>query len=303
MNTHATSTTNAIEIRGLVKQYPGFTLGPVDLTVPRGAIYGLIGPNGAGKSTAIDMIFGLGRNDAGTIRVLGLDHRSDEVALKQQAAYVGPDLNFQLWKRVNLAIRFVRGFYPGWDDAYCAELMRVFQLSPNDRIATLSFGARTKLSLLLALSRRPDILILDEPTTGLDAVSKQQVFAELLKAVEEGERSVLISSHGLSDLERFADHIGLIQEGKLLLEGRTDEIVDRFRFAEFFTTNGVTLPSPAPNGLTILKRDEHRWQALLDQNSGVRQWLETHGAQNLTLTRLTLEDLFVALVKEKGTPQ
>jgi ABC-2 type transport system ATP-binding protein len=291
--------TNAIEIRGLVKRYPAFTLGPVDLTVPLGAIYGLIGPNGAGKTTAIDMIFGMGRNDAGTIRVLGFDHRGEEVALKQHAAYVSPDLNFQIWGRVGKAIRFVRGFYPGWDDAYCAELMQTFHLEAQDRIVTLSFGAKTKLSLLLALSRRPDLLILDEPTTGLDAVSKQQVFSELLKAVASGERTVLISSHGLTDIERFADHIGLIKHGSLLLEGRTDEIVDRFRVAEFFTRNGATLPAPTPAGLTILKWEENRWQALLDQNSGAQAWLETQGAQNLTLTRLTLEDLFVALVKEK----
>ncbi len=173
--------TNAIEIRGLVKRYHNFQLGPLDLTVPRGAIYGLIGPNGAGKTTAIDVIFGMGRNDAGQIRVLGLDHRTDEVALKQRAGYVSPDLNFQAWSKVGRAVRFVRGFYPGWDDAYCHELMKAFHLSDRDRIATLSFGARTKLSLLLALARRPEILILDEPTTGLDVISKQQVFTELLK--------------------------------------------------------------------------------------------------------------------------
>ena len=289
--------TNAIEIRNLVKNYPAFTLGPVDLTVPRGAIYGLIGPNGAGKTTAIDMIFGMGRNDAGTIRVLGLDHRADEVALKQRAAYVSPDLNFQVWGKVGKAIRFVRGFYPKWDDAYCAELMRAFHLDAGEKIATLSFGAKTKLSLLLALSRRPEILILDEPTTGLDAISKQQVFAELLKAVESGERTVLISSHGLSDLERFADHIGMIKDGKLLLEGRTDEIVDRFRLAEFFSTNGTTFPNRA--GLVILKRTENRWHALLDQNSDAQSWLQSHGANDLSLTRVTLEDLFVALAKEE----
>jgi ABC-2 type transport system ATP-binding protein len=289
--------TNAIEIRNLVKNYPSFTLGPVDLTVPRGAIYGLIGPNGAGKTTAIDMIFGMGRNDAGTIRVLGLDHRADEVALKQRAAYVSPDLNFQVWGKVGKAIRFVRGFYPKWDDAYCTELMRAFNLDAADKIATLSFGAKTKLSLLLALSRRPEILILDEPTTGLDAVSKQQVFAELLKAVESGERTVLISSHGLSDLERFADHIAMIKDGKLLLEGRTDEIVDRFRLAEFFSTNGTTFPNRA--GLVILKRTENRWHALLDQNSDAQSWLQSHGATDLSLTRVTLEDLFVALAREE----
>jgi ABC-2 type transport system ATP-binding protein len=289
--------TNAIEIRGLVKNYPAFTLGPLDLTVPRGAIYGLIGPNGAGKTTAIDLIFGMGRNDAGTIRVLDLDHRADEVALKRRAAYVSPDLNFQVWGKVGRAVRFVRGFYPVWDDAYCADLMKAFHLSDTDKIATLSFGAKTKLSLLLALARRPEILILDEPTTGLDAVSKQQVFAELLKAVENGERTVLISSHGLSDIERFADHVGMIKNGKLLLEGRTDEIVDRYRLAEFFTSNGAQFQNR--DGLIILKRNENRWHALLDQKSGAHDWLQTRGAEQISLTRVTLEDLFVALAKDE----
>ena len=289
--------TNAIEIRGLVKKYPAFQLGPLDLTVPRGAIYGLIGPNGAGKTTAIDMIFGMGRDDAGTITVLGYDHVRDEVALKRSAAYVSPDLNFQVWGKVGKAIRFVRGFYPDWDDAYCTQLMQAFHLGDGDKIATLSFGAKTKLSLLLALSRRPEVLILDEPTTGLDAVSKQQVFGELLKAVENGERTVLISSHGLSDIERFADHIGMIKDGKLLLEGRTDEIVDRFRFAEFFTENGTAFSNR--DGLIILKRDERRWHVLIDRQRGVQDWLQAHGAKEISLTRVTLEDLFVALAKEE----
>ena len=289
--------TNAIEIRGLVKHYPKFQLGPLDLTVPRGAIYGLIGPNGAGKTTAIDLIFGMGRNDEGQIRVLGLDHQTDEVEVKRLAAYVSPELNFQVWGKIGKAIRFVRGFYPGWDDAYCTELMKAFQLSDSDRIATLSFGAKTKLSLLLALARRPELLVLDEPTTGLDAVSRQQVFAELLKAVEDGERAVLISSHGLSDLERFTDHIGMIKNGKLLLEGRTDEVVDRYRIAEFFTTGESALPSH--EGITILKSKENRRRALLDLKSDAQVWLQAQGAQLLSLTRMTLEDLFVALVKEE----
>ncbi len=288
---------NAIEIRGLIKKYAGFQLGPLDITVPRGAIYGLIGPNGAGKTTAMNMIFGLGRNDAGAIRVLALDHRADEVMLKQIASYVSPDLNFQVWGNVGRAIRFVRGFYPNWDDAYCTQLMQIFQLNDKDKIAALSFGAKTKLGLLLGLSRRPEVLILDEPTTGLDAVSKQQVFGELLKTVEDGERTVLISSHNLADIERFADHLGMIKNGKLLLEGRTDEIVERFRLAEFFTENGTAFPTY--EGLTILKRDQNRWRALIDQQTGVQNWLQTRGAKDVSLTRLTLEDLFIALAKEE----
>jgi ABC-2 type transport system ATP-binding protein len=289
--------TNAIEIRGLVKKYPRFQLGPLDLTVPRGAIYGLIGPNGAGKTTALDLIFGMGRNEAGQIRVLGCDHRTDEVPLKRRAAYVGPDLNFQVWGKVGRAIRFVRGFYPGWDDAYCGRLMKAFHLADADRVATLSFGARTKLSLLLALARRPEVLILDEPMTGLDVISKQQVFGELLSAIGDGERTVLISSHGLSDIERFADHIGMLRAGKLVLEGRTDEILDRYRFAEYFTSNGATFPSA--EGLIILNQDENRWRALLDQKRVGQEWLEANGATEVSLTRLTLEELFVALFKDQ----
>src|SRR5439155_16663331 len=117
-----------------------------------------------------------------------------------------------------------------------------------------------------------------------------------LKAVEDGERTVLISSHGLSDIERFADHVGMIKDGKLLLEGRTDEMVDRFRLAEFFSVNGTEFQNR--DGLIILKRNENRWHALLDQKSGVQDWLPANGAKEMSLTRVTLEDLFVALVKE-----
>lgn len=288
---------NAIEIRDLTKKYSAFQLGPLDLTVPAGAIYGLIGPNGAGKTTIIDLVFGMGRNDGGEIHVLGLDHRQRDVDVKRAAAYVSPDLNFQVWGKVGRAVRFVRGFYPEWDNDYCARLMKEFRLSDADKIATLSFGARTNLSLLLALSRRPKVLILDEPTTGLDAVSKQQVFSELLKAVEDGDRTVLISSHGLGDIERLTDHIGLIKNGRLLLEGRTDEVVDRFRMADFFTENGASFLTR--DGLTIIRREANRWHALIDQRQNLTEWLQAHGARQVTLTPVTLEDLFVALVKDE----
>ncbi len=288
---------NAIEIRGLVKTYFPFRLGALDLTVPRGAIYGLIGPNGAGKTTILDLIYGMGRNEEGEIRVLGFDHQRDAVALKRRTSYVSPELNFDVWGSVGRAIRFVRGFYPTWDDAYCKDLMKSFDLDAGARIAWLSFGARTKLSVLLALAHRPELLLLDEPTTGLDAVSKQQLFAELLRIVEDGERTVLISSHNLTDIERFADHVGMIRHGQLLLEGRMDEVVDRFRLAEFFTENNAEFANR--DGFIVVKRNENRWQAVLDQERGVADWLQKSGAQNLSLTRMTLEDLFVALAREK----
>ena len=215
---------NAIEIRGLEKHFSRFNLGPLDLAVPQGAVYGLIGPNGAGKTTTLDLILGLGREDAGSIKVLGLDHRRDEVAMKQQVGYASPEVLFNAWGRVHKLVRFVRGFYPSWDHAYCGRLLDSLHIGMDERIAALSFGSRVKLGLILALAWHPKILILDEPTAGLDAVSKQQIFSELLRAVQDEERTVLISSHSLSDLERFADHIGMIKNGKLLLEGPTSEV-------------------------------------------------------------------------------
>ena len=128
---------NAIEIRGLEKSFSKFKLGPVDLTVPSGAIYGFVGPNGAGKTTTIDLIFGMGAKDAGSITVLGLNHIADEVAMKRQVGYVSPDLTYLAWRRVGRAIQFVRGFYPSWDEKYCEHLLESFhlQLGRKDRDA------------------------------------------------------------------------------------------------------------------------------------------------------------------------
>ena len=191
-----------------------------------------MGPNGSGKTTTIDLIFGMGAKDAGSIRVLGLDPERDEVAMKRQVAYVGPDLVFAPWRRIQGLIQFVRGFYPTWDGAYCERLMASLGLAAGDRIETLSFGARIKLALLLALAWRPKVLILDEPTVGLDAISKQAIFSELLAAVQDEDRTVLISSHALTDVERFADHLGMIKNGRLLVEGATDDVIGRFRMVD-----------------------------------------------------------------------
>jgi ABC-2 type transport system ATP-binding protein len=284
---------HAIEIRGLEKAFPAFQLGPLDLTVPSGAIYGFVGPNGSGKTTTIDLIFGMGAKDAGSITVLGLDHRRDEVAMKRQVAYVGPDLLFQPWGHVYKVIQFVRGFYPTWDHAYCERLMRTLDIGSDDRIATLSFGTRIKLALLLALSWRPKLLILDEPTVGLDAISKQAIFAELLAIVQDEERSVLISSHGLTDVERFADHLGMIRNGRLLFEGTTADVVGRFRMVDVVAPASRVLDDEA--GIFVQRRDGDRFRVLLDLQGASIDRLKSLGATIVGDAPVTLEELFIAL--------
>ena len=269
-----------LEIRGLEKSFPQFKLGPLDLNVPKGAIYGLIGPNGAGKTTTIDLILGMGREDAGTIRVFGLDHRAQEVEVKRRIGYVSPDLNYDAWKWVSRLIHFIRKFYSDWDDTYCRELMEKLSVGWDDRISTLSFGMRIRLALIVALSHRPALLLLDEPIIGLDAVSKRDIFAELLAAVQDENRTVLIASNTLSDIERFADHVGMIKNGRLLLEGPTAEIVDRYRMVDCLFADGSALPKM--QGFFVQERSEGRLRALVDTTGGAMRWLQDKGAMNIS---------------------
>ncbi len=284
---------NALEIRGLKKSFSSFTLGPLDLTVPMGAIYGFVGPNGAGKTTTIDLIFGLGMEDAGSITVLGLDHRRDEKAMKLRTGYVGPELNHSVWGRVSRLISFVKGFYPTWDDAYCSRLLADFGIDPSARVATLSFGNKIKLSLVLALSWRPTLLVLDEPTVGLDAISKRQVFAELLAAVRGEDRAVFISSHAITDLERFADHVGMIKAGKLLFEGPVVDIVERYRLVDVSAEQATRVSDEA--GVVVQEKDGARWRLLLDRELMPVERLSQLGITPLADSSLSLEELFVAL--------
>jgi ABC-2 type transport system ATP-binding protein len=230
--------------------------------------------------------------------VLGLDNRRDEVAMKRQVAYASPETSYRGWNKVSKLIRFVRGFYPSWDGEYCRQLLQKLKIKPDDSVTTLSLGTRIKLGLVLALSWHPKVLILDEPTAGLDAVSKKQIFSELLEAMKDEERTVLISSHGLNDLERFADNIGMIKNGKLLIEGATSDFMERFQLVDFVMKNGEEFEPPA--GFFPQKREGERWQALVDMRKNSAESLEARGATKVSATPVTLEDVFVALAGEES---
>lgn len=285
----------AIELQGVQKIFNRFVLGPLDLRVPKGSIFGLVGPNAAGKTTTIDLLLGIGKEDRGEIRVLGLDRWKDEVALKRRIGYVSPDISYQAWGKVKRVLAFVSKLYPDWDHGYCAQLMETFGLNGNDKISHMSFGSKIKLALLIALSHKPELLLLDEPTMGIDAVTKQQVFSELLNAVQSEERTVLISSHGLSDIERFADRLGFIINGKLTLEGDTADLIGRYRMVDFIHGNGA-VPT-ADQGVYVVHQDGERWRALIDTKERGEAWLSRHSVRETASNPVTLEELFVALAK------
>ncbi len=274
-------------------------LGPLNLEVPRGSVTALIGPNGAGKTTTLDLTLGLGAPDGGHIEVVGLAMPAEEVAIKQRVAYVNPDLNYQPWGRVGRALNFLRKFYPDWNDTRCEQLLADFGLERSQKIGTLSFGARIKLALVAAFSRDAELLLLDEPTTGLDVNAKRTLFGLILDFVKRKDRAVVISSHQLADLERVADHVAIIDKGRLVLFEHMDRLVSRFvqvdaRLATMDVATGGALPRL--EGVKALGRDGERLRLLLDLDITGRDQLAAHGFEILSETPLTLEEIFLGLV-------
>jgi ABC-2 type transport system ATP-binding protein len=285
----------AIEFHSVQKSFGlNFSLGPLSLIVPRGSIFGLIGPNGAGKSTALNMLMGLGEPTLGNIRVLDRDIPVDEVDIKRRTAFVSPEMDYRAWGTVGRAIDFVRGFYPDWNAGRCEELQFAFGVHGGSRVEALSFGSRMKLALILALSRDAEILVLDEPTLGLDAVGRRQLFAELLRFMSTEGRTILISSHQLTDLERFADHIAIINKGRLLSTGRMDRLLERYRYfdARIRRDSEVRV-----DGVQLLDQSGDRVKILLDQDSAPPDALDQMGAEVIAEVALSLEELFLILIK------
>jgi len=286
--------TQALALKDVTRRLGNFTLGPLNLEVPRGSVTALIGPNGAGKTTTLDLALGLGAPDGGSIDVVGLSMPTDEVAIKRKVAYVNPDLNYQPWGRVGRALNFLRKFYPDWNDAACERLLVDFGLERGQKIAALSFGARIKLSLVAAFSRDAELLLLDEPTTGLDVNAKLKLFGHILDFVKREDRAVVISSHQLSDLERVADQVAIIDKGRLVIFERMDRLMSRFVQIDARLTTGGAMP--ALDGVRTLARDADRMRLLLDLDSAGREQLAAHGLETLSETPLTLEEIFLGLV-------
>jgi ABC-2 type transport system ATP-binding protein len=285
----------AIEFQGVQKSFGlAFSLGPLTLSVPRGSIYALIGPNGAGKSTALNMLMGMGEPGLGNIRVLDRDVRLDEVEIKRRTAYVSPDMDYRAWITVGRTIDFIRGFYPDWNAARCEELQFAFGVHRDTRVDALSFGARMKLALVLALSRDAELLVLDEPTLGLDAIARRQLFAELLKFMAADGRTILISSHQLTDLERFADHAAIVNQGRLLTSGRMDKLIERYRQYDARLLGDTPLGLP---GVSVVDRQGDRVRLLVDDELAAARALDMPQIEVLAQVPLTLEDLFLALIK------
>lgn len=192
-------------------------LDSVSLSVPRGAVYGLVGANGAGKTTLIRHILGLLRAESGSVRVFGSDPVCDPVGVLSRIGYLSEENDLPAWMRIDDLIRYSCAFYRGWDDAYAQELLQAFALDRNAKIKHLSKGQKARAGLLVALAYRPELLVLDEPSSGLDPIVRRDILGAVIRTIAHEGRTVLFSSHLLDEVEQVADHVTMISHGRIVL--------------------------------------------------------------------------------------
>lgn len=214
-----------IHISGLTRHFgTRKALDAVSLSLPRGAVYGLVGANGAGKTTLIRHILGLLRAESGSVRVFDRDPVADPVGVLSRIGYLSEENDLPGWMRVDELLRYSRSFYPAWDDAYAEQLRQSFELNPSAKVKTLSKGQKARAGLLVALAYRPELLVLDEPSSGLDPIVRKDILGAVIRTIADEGRTVLFSSHLLEEVEQVADHVTMIGEGKIALSGPLEEI-------------------------------------------------------------------------------
>ncbi len=287
--------TAAAALRGVARTFKHFRLDNIDLEIEQGTVNGLIGPNGAGKSTIMRIMMGLLTPDTGTVSVLGQPISSREAGAKRDIGFFSDDMRLYKSETVAFHLQFVRSLFPGWDEAYAQQLLSRFGLIAGQKVRGLSHGQRVKCLLLLILARRPKLLILDEPTNGLDPVARQEVLSELMQIVSDETRTILYSSHNTQDVEQISDTITFIDRGRVIARNNRDEFLERWRRIRVQAPANWQAPAIAGlrpestfGNLRVLTLD--RYQA------GVEDRLQLSGATLESSETMSLEEIFVAAV-------
>ncbi|MBL8819141.1 MAG: ABC transporter ATP-binding protein [Planctomyces sp.] len=288
---------NIIEVQKLSRRFDGkFALNELSISIPRGGVFGLIGGNGAGKTTLIRHLLGLLRPESGTVRVFGMDPIRSTREVLGRVGYLSEDRDLPDWMRISELMSYTQAFYPAWDPIFAEQLRNDFDLNPKARVRTLSRGQRARAGLLIALAHRPDLLLLDEPSSGLDPVVRRDILGSIIRTVADEGRTVLFSSHLLDEVERVADQVAIIHHGRILLTGAMDEIRERHRRVTLRFRNEVSRP-PELIGTIGFEGSGHEWTYLCSgEQSQLRYAAEALGAVIVEDSALTLDEIFVSRV-------
>jgi ABC-2 type transport system ATP-binding protein len=289
---------NAIEFKQVCKNYPDFFLDNLNLQLPQGQIMGLVGANGAGKSTTLRLLMGLIQADSGVVEVLGHKLPQGQVIAKQNIGYASEDIRLYKSETLHWHMNFIKSIYPGWDDAYAKDLAKKFDLKIEQKMKGFSHGQRVKACLLLILARRPQLVILDEPTTGLDPVARHEVLSELAEILRDENRSVLYSSHNTQDIEQLSDTITFLHKGKLLDSQDKETYLDRWR--RILCTGNIDSLQLPIDGITDIKKSGSLCEVTTNQFSdAIVTMLSQQGLSISSIERMSLEQIFLANVFSK----
>ena len=287
----------AIRMQGVCKDYPYFALQQVNLELPKGQVMGLIGPNGAGKSTSIRIMMGLVHQDSGDVEVLGNPMPAAQIATKWDTGFASDDMRLYGAMTLEWHLNLMRRIYPTWDEPYAQQLLKRFGLRAEQRIKGISHGQRVKASLLLVLARRPKLLILDEPTTGLDPVARHEILREITSIMTDENRSVLFSSHNTLDIERICDRITFIDRGRIIDSLDKETYMDRWRRLRLEILSGASVPA-LPGVLGIRQTGRIAIVTVNAFQPELPGAYESRGARVQAVETMTLEEIFVANVEK-----
>jgi ABC-2 type transport system ATP-binding protein len=298
MNDSFPAASNAIiEVQRLTRQFDGKqALNEISLVVPRGGVFGLIGGNGAGKTTLIRHLLGMLKAQSGSVRVFGLDPVENPVGVLGRIGYLSEDRDLPNWMRLYELMRYTQAFYPGWDQEYADELIQAFDLDRKARIKSLSRGQRARAGLLIALAHRPDLLVLDEPSSGLDPVIRRDILGSIIRTIADDGRTVFFSSHLLDEVERVADRVAIIHRGQIMLTSTMDDIKESHRRMTLRFQEPMHQP-PSLVGTLAFEGAGNEWTYVCNgELNQLRHAAEALGAQVVEEAAMTLDEIFVSRV-------
>jgi len=282
-------------IEGLRKRFgKQEVLRGVDLHVPAGSIFGFLGLNGAGKTTLIRILLGLIRSDGGECSVAGVDPRTDALGVRQRVGYMAENQTMYAWMRVGQIIEWVGRFYPQWDSLLAEQLRDQMKLDANQKVGALSKGQSSRLALLLALAHRPRIVVLDDPTLGLDPIARRDFLRDVIGYLQTEGVTVFFSSHLLYEIEPICDRVAILHEGRIIKCSPVDELRESVKRV-------LLTPSPKTDlrqvpGLLDVQEQAGRWSLTLEKAAEAREALKAMGCNGMSVVDLNLDEIFEAYV-------